>query len=204
MAPKYKLTYFDVTALGEPIRFLFNYGGIEFEDYRFQREQWPSIKERMPFGQVPILEFEGKTINQSLAISRYVARLIKLAGKDDLHALEIDAMVDNINDLRTRIAAYNYEPDEDQKEKKRGPLVNETLPSMLEKLNSIAEANNGYFVRGELSWADIVFVAWLDYLNYMMKFDIVEKYPALQKVRDNVLALPAIKKWIETRPKTDM
>jgi hypothetical protein len=47
MAPKYKLTYFSVTALGEPIRWLLSYGGVEFEDFRFESEQWPQIKPSM-------------------------------------------------------------------------------------------------------------------------------------------------------------
>ena len=42
--PSYKLTYFPVTALAEPIRFMLSYLGQEFEDYRFQSEDWPSIK----------------------------------------------------------------------------------------------------------------------------------------------------------------
>lgn len=54
----------------------------------------------MPFGQVPVLEVDGKVINQSMAIARYVAKLVKLAGKDDMQALEIDAIVDSVNDLR--------------------------------------------------------------------------------------------------------
>lgn len=44
MAPAYKVTYFDITALGEPIRFLLSYGGIEFEDNRIQKENWPALK----------------------------------------------------------------------------------------------------------------------------------------------------------------
>lgn len=42
MAPSYKLTYFDLTALGEPIRFLLKYGNIEFEDVRVKLgdESW--------------------------------------------------------------------------------------------------------------------------------------------------------------------
>ena len=47
MAPAYKLTYFPVEALAEPIRFLFSYGGIEFEDFRFDRENWPQMKPSM-------------------------------------------------------------------------------------------------------------------------------------------------------------
>lgn len=44
MAPKYKLTYFDFTGLGESIRFLFSYGGIEFIDNRVSRADWVALK----------------------------------------------------------------------------------------------------------------------------------------------------------------
>ena len=44
MAPAYKLTYFNVKGLGEPIRFLLSYGGIEFEDHRIVGEEWPQVK----------------------------------------------------------------------------------------------------------------------------------------------------------------
>lgn len=54
----------------------------------------------MPFGQVPVLEVSGKKIHQSVAISRYLAKQCGLAGKDDWEALEIDAAVDTIHDLR--------------------------------------------------------------------------------------------------------
>lgn len=43
----YKLIYFPVTALAEPIRFLLNYADIEFEDERFDRNDWPKLKPSM-------------------------------------------------------------------------------------------------------------------------------------------------------------
>lgn len=54
----------------------------------------------MPFGQVPVLEIDGKKVNQSTAICRYLAKQHGLAGKDDWENLEIDVAVDNIHDLR--------------------------------------------------------------------------------------------------------
>lgn len=54
----------------------------------------------MPFGQMPILEYNGKMAHQSIAICRYLAKQLKLIGKDDWEDLEIDAAVDTINDLR--------------------------------------------------------------------------------------------------------
>ena len=78
------------------------------------------------------------------------------------------------------------------------------MPFYLEKLDSIAQQNNGYFALGKLTWADMYFTAVLDYLNYMAKRNLTEGYPNLQKVVDNVLSVDGIKKWVENRPKTEL
>lgn len=56
----------------------------------------------------------------------------------------------------------------------------------------------------QLTWADIYFAGILDYLNYMAKVDLVEKYPNLKAVVDNVVSLEPIKAWLEKRPQTDV
>ncbi|KAJ8894209.1 hypothetical protein PR048_006819 [Dryococelus australis] len=101
MAPKYKLIYFSLNALGEPIRLLLSYGNQEFEDFRIEREKWPSIKTTMPFGKAPVLEIDGKQAHQSITICRYLGKKFGLAGKNDWEDLEIDAIVDIIVDFRT-------------------------------------------------------------------------------------------------------
>jgi glutathione S-transferase len=101
MAPAYKLTYFDSRGLTEASRLLFKYGDIDFEDVRIKREEWPQLKETTPFGQLPVLEYKGRKVGQSIAIARYVGKLVKLAGNDDWENLEIDAVVDTFNDMRS-------------------------------------------------------------------------------------------------------
>lgn len=56
---------------------------------------------------MPLLEFDGKVLHQSVAISRYVGRLVGLAGKNDWEDYEIDAVVDTITDFRLRKFALN-------------------------------------------------------------------------------------------------
>ncbi|KAJ8915851.1 hypothetical protein NQ315_004665 [Exocentrus adspersus] len=205
MAPAYKVTYFDLTALGEPIRFLLSYGGIEFEDNRFQRENWPAIKPNTPFGQVPILEHNGKVAHQSIAICRYLAKQVKLVGKDDWEDLEIDAAVDTINDLRqSKLAHIIMNQTKKIKQTKAGPLFNEILPFYLGKLDEQAKRNNGYLAAGRLTWADVYFIALLDYINFMAKKDIIADSPNLQSVKENVLKVPNVKDWIEKRPKDNL
>lgn len=54
----------------------------------------------MPFGKVPVLEIDGKLMNQSVALTRYLSKKAGLAGSDEWETLLIDIAVDNINDLR--------------------------------------------------------------------------------------------------------
>jgi len=179
----YKLTYFNVTGLGEPIRFLLSYLNIDFEDVRFELEQWPSIKRTMPFRKVPVLEIDGKKLNQSMAISRYLAKKAGLAGADEWESLLIDIAVDNFNDLRLAIVAYAFDPNEESKAMKYSTLINETIPLFMNNFDSTVAENKGYFVNGKLSWADLVFVALLDVFKFMAKVDLLRssKFTRTQK-----------------------
>lgn len=55
----------------------------------------------------------------------------------------------------------------------------------------------------QLSWGDVYFVAVSDYLIKMVGFDYFEKYENLKRLQQNVISLPKIQKWIETRSKSD-
>ena len=62
----------------------------------------------MPMGQMPVLEVDGKRVHQSLAMCRYIAKQIGVAGKDAFEDLQIDALVDTINEFRLSMIIYNY------------------------------------------------------------------------------------------------
>lgn len=61
----------------------------------------------MPFGQMPVLEVEGKQISQSISICRFLSKKVGLAGTNDLENLELDSIVDTINDFR--ISKLNFQ-----------------------------------------------------------------------------------------------
>lgn len=42
--PEYKVTYFNIKGLAEPLRYLLAYGNIDYEDVRVERENWPALK----------------------------------------------------------------------------------------------------------------------------------------------------------------
>merc|ERR1711934_732253 len=53
------------------VRMMFIVAGQEYEDVRFEQSEWPSLKAKFPFGQVPALEIDGKMYGQSMAIATY-------------------------------------------------------------------------------------------------------------------------------------
>lgn len=54
----------------------------------------------MPMGQMPILEVDGKIVHQSMAMARYLGKVVKLNGHNDWEDLMIDVAADTINDFR--------------------------------------------------------------------------------------------------------
>ena len=59
-------------------------GNIDFEDFRFGFEDWPKHKPSTPFGSVPVLQWDGEELAQTMAIVKFVARKVGMAGKSDL------------------------------------------------------------------------------------------------------------------------
>jgi glutathione S-transferase len=98
---------------------------------------------------------------------------------------------------------------EDSYKEEYRKLIDETIPSTLERFDGIVAKNGGYFVNGTLSYADIYFVSILEYIygffEYMeIKFerDLLEKFENLRKLNEKVRNIESIKKWIAARPVT--
>ncbi|XP_012264442.2 uncharacterized protein LOC105690872 [Athalia rosae] len=197
----YKLTYFDFTGLGEPIRYMLSYAGIKFEDFRITLEEWPKHKHQMPMEQLPVLEIDGKEYHQSMPLGRFLAKKSNVYSTDDLEALQIDAAVSCINDLRQALANYFWSDEPERKEKLKAE-AEKRLTFFLGKFESWLQSNGGHFVGNKVTWADINYVSLHDYFCAMLERDIVEGYPNLKKLVNEINSIPNIKAYLEKRPKT--
>lgn len=72
--PAYKLHYFSSRGMGETIRQIFAVAKQDYEDVRYQLADFQQHKDKFPFGQLPVLEEDGKQLGQSGTIQRYLAR----------------------------------------------------------------------------------------------------------------------------------
>ena len=105
--PKPKLTYFDAPASrGEECRLALHVAGVDFEDDRIKRADWPALKPTTPFGSVPVLEMPGHpALAQSNAILVLIGRLHGLHPKDVFEAARHEAMMHHVEDLRVPAVA---------------------------------------------------------------------------------------------------
>uniref|UniRef100_A0A1B6I8A3 glutathione transferase n=1 Tax=Homalodisca liturata TaxID=320908 RepID=A0A1B6I8A3_9HEMI len=202
---KIKLSYFTLIGLAEPIRYLLSYSGKDFEDYRFGGTEWLTvIKPTSPWGKCPLLEINGQTVSQNLAICRYLGKEAGLGGKDNWEDLRIDEIIDVITDLRLELAKPYLEMDEQKKKALKITIFNEVAPVYLKKLDAHVEKNNGYLANGKFSWADVYFGAICENFNFLLGYEVTDGYPNLKALKDKIQALPAIKAWIDRRPADDL
>lgn len=69
----------------------------DFEDVRVSNTEWPSLKPKMPFNQLPVLEVttpngQKVMLTESMAIARLLARTFDLYGNDAAEVYLIERM----------------------------------------------------------------------------------------------------------------
>jgi len=197
-----KLTYFNLRARGEPCRLLLAYGGIKYEDERIPppwdpATTWPTLKPTTPFGQLPILNWDGEELCQSMACARFVAREVGLAGKTSLEQAQADEIVDVIQDLVNTWVKLYFAKDEAALKN----FADVTVTAALGQLEKKLESRGGkHFVGNALTWADTHTYMYLDGLDKA----VLDKFPKLAALKEMVGNVPNIKAWVESRPKTDL
>ncbi|KAL0832248.1 hypothetical protein ABMA28_001698 [Loxostege sticticalis] len=187
-----KLIYFDVPGYSEAFRYMLHYAGLEFEEVRYQDKDWPdkAVKDALPYGQLPLYEENGKAINQSIAIARYVASQTGLLPSDPWEQAKLDAAVLNMYDLFPKIYYINEED-----EVKKKALQAEALEFYFSRFERDLKAGNGYF-GGKLSWADFVLVGAIVAIHFDLKVPVEKDYPTVSALFKEIRSLKGVKEYV--------
>ncbi|WKX93326.1 hypothetical protein Q1695_010962 [Nippostrongylus brasiliensis] len=200
----YKLTYLQGRGYAEVTRQIFALAGQEYDDVRIPREELAALKPELPFGQVPVLEVDGKKIAQSYAIARYVARQFGYAGKNAFDEALVDSLADQCKDFFIETRPYVLVKlgfNEGNVEDVAKELV---LPAREKLFTFVAKflKNNksGFLVGDSVTWADLVLAEFSS--QFQDVADFYKGFPEIKAHSEKVRSIPALKKWIETRPNT--
>uniref|UniRef100_A0A914Y7P7 Glutathione S-transferase n=1 Tax=Panagrolaimus superbus TaxID=310955 RepID=A0A914Y7P7_9BILA len=206
--PHYKLIYFDVRGRAEAIRQLFKLAKVDFEDSRIDMDTWANVKESTPFGQVPVLEVNGKQIAQTNAILRYIGHEFGLAGSNKLENAQIDALADLLMDAQAAdglkqwplviLGAIKEDKVAFFKEKVRPQLHH--YAGLYEKY--LVEHGRPSFILDNVTWVDVLAAEYFTRFAEFGESDALEAFPHIIALIERIHNLPEIKKHIQDRKPT--
>ncbi|WKX93334.1 hypothetical protein Q1695_010969 [Nippostrongylus brasiliensis] len=202
----YKLTYLKFRGIAEVSRELFALAGQEYEDVRYSFEEWAEHKDKTPFGHVPVLEVDGKQLCQSRAIARYLARQFGYAGKNAFDEAVADSIADQYADFMAEARPFirvsvGYEKG-DAEALAKDVFLPACRKFLILMTNFLKNNKSGFLVGDSLTWADLYLANFADLVPKVPT--LYDGFPEAKAHAEMVRAIPALKKWIETRPKTDL
>jgi len=196
---KPRLIYFDApVSRGEECRLALHLAGVDFDDIRIRSADWPALKERMPYGALPVLELPGcPPIAHSNAILVLIGRRHGLHPADDVEAARHEGMMEHVEALRAAVTP-TLRMAEAEKKTAREALVAGFLPAW----GAAAERNiqdAPFFGGPAVQVVDLklyMAVRWfiggkVDHIPAT----IFAGYPRLMRVHDAVRDHPGVKAW---------
>jgi len=207
--PAVKLTYFNLRGRGELPRLLLAYARVKYQDQRItvpweDPKPWEDLKPTTPFGQLPLLEWDGEKLAQCLGVSRFLAKEFGLTGRNNKEAAQADEIVYAVQD----VLAYGWDAMFEEEEVRRNTMLGKyrekMVPDILSKLEARLIKRGGQFLVGNiLTWADIQTFFFCSELGLTWnKQDELQDYPGVSGLMRRVENLPNIKEWIHNRPST--
>jgi len=210
--PDVNFTYFDLQAKGELTRILLNYGNINFKDERISFDAWPGIKSSTPFGQLPVLVWDGEEIAQSMAITRFIARKVGLGGNTDLEFARADSIACHYEDVWTKLPKMYFAKTQEERETLAKEYITEFLPKWLQPLENILKKRGDWFTGTSVTFADLAVMVVLDFLqepdcvgfkdmnNLEERKKVLECFPLVKANYQRTCALPQVAAYKKQRP----
>jgi glutathione S-transferase len=196
---KPRLTYFDQpSSRGEECRLALVLAGVDFEDNRIPRKEWPALKPTTPFGSLPTFELPGKPmVSQSNAILGYIGRTYGLLPTDAWEAMRLESLLCAAEDLRHAISKTFGIEDPAELARRRQELVEGPIKTWA---ISTERQVVGPFAGGEqISVADVkvfVMMGWLKkgVLDHVPP-DVLAPFERLGRLFDSVRQHPKVVEW---------
>ena len=195
------LTYFDFDgSRGLECRLALAIAGVPYEDVRLSRAQWLEMKPTTPFGALPVLQIDGRTLAQTQAILGYIGRAHGLLPADGWAAAEHEAVMASVEDLRAKMPGRPDMSDEDKKTARE-----EFSAGWLNTWGNTVEARiRGPFLEGETPSVADIKLAVIARAFRAGAYDHIpatrlDAWPKLGTLVDAVNAHPAVTAYFASR-----
>ncbi|KAI8871606.1 hypothetical protein GQ42DRAFT_144455 [Ramicandelaber brevisporus] len=200
-AIKVEIVYFPVVGRAEVTRALLTLGGIEFTEEMVHMKDWMSVKDTLPFAQLPMIRVKDAAsgellaeLTESSAIERFLAARTGHNGDNEFEDARIQAIRVQFEAALKAISIYYWSPD-DQREKAAADVRKE-LAHLFKYHERILAKNgsNGHYVGEKLTVPDL-FAAYLYLFAKREGFAAEvseEAAPLFNKVVETTMAEPKL------------
>lgn len=219
----HQLKYFDIRGAAETCRVIFALGEETFTDVRykidpatFQSSEFNEAKEngdlKLNLNRAPVLVTpEGKTIGQSKAIERYLARRFGLMGKTPEEEGMIDCIAEHCRDVKDAarqkgFSKFTRNKTDEEKAEARKDWFDNDMPAMLMKIEEAVKETSeadGYSFGASTTYGDVAIWALL---RDCFPADLedttkaAEKCVMLNAIADQIQSNAAVSKYLAERP----
>eukprot|EP00986_Skeletonema_menzelii_P004728 scaffold1647_cov148-Skeletonema_menzelii.AAC.13 len=219
----YQLKYFDIRGAAETCRVIFALGEAEYTDVRykidpatFQSAEFNEAKENgdltLNLNRAPVLVTpQGKTIGQSKAIERYLARRFGLTGKTPEDEAMIDCIAEHCRDVKDAarqkgFSKFTRNKSDEEKAEARKEWFENDMPTMLMKIEEAVKETSeadGYSFGATTTYGDVAIWALL---RDCFPADLddttkaAEKCVVLNAIADQIQSNAGVAKYLSERP----
>lgn len=214
MTTPYRLYYWPfIPGRGEPLRLIMEVGGVAYVDVgRLPEPEGgvAAIKALMvgdaPVYAPPILEIDGVFHSQMPNLAAFLAQRSGLCPADDPGRMRANQVMLTICDVMSEAhdthhpisTALYYEEQLEASKLAAEHFRKSRIPAFLRHFEKLAVVGNAHLVGGELSYCDLAMFNLLEGLEYAFPRWFAlhgAEYPALDVLRQNVAALPAVEAY---------
>ena len=193
-----KFVYWKVAARAQTAMLMCHAANIDYI-WEVPPEDWKSVKNNYPFGQLPCLKHHDKMIAQSGTMSRYCAHLSTLMPEDIFKQLDADMLMEFSNDIYNLFVKAKYAGDDLAQQVGWQRVKTKQLPEKLDYLVKFL-GEKAFFSGEEVHAGDIAIFSILN-LAFEAGIDWTSNYPTLSAHYNRVKEIGSIKKYLENKPK---
>ena len=204
-----KIIYFDLPFWRAEIsRLPLFIANIKFDDVRPSGDDWDYAKENgkmkdgtiIPFRELPVLNINGQSIGQTMAIARICGKLSGMYPEDIVEAGKVDQIVVAVENINALLSPSMKESDPIKKKAMRKELTSNELPTYFGYLQDILSSNNSdWFVGDNMTIADLAVWSLLGWIASGVIDDIsvevIQRFEGLVKLYNQINKNPRVREW---------
>ena len=178
-----KLYYFDVYGRAEAIKMLLHHAKVEYTNVIVNKEGAEKMKAEghLEFGQVPVVEHNGKFFSQSNSILRFFGAKHGYYPADPVESWRVDSTIDSVGDLTNAFMKAKFETDPEKQKEMFTIVFTKTIPAWLTIIEKrlVENSSKDHIVGDKWTIADFVLCA---IFNSFFLNEANEQFPILNPV----------------------